>query len=369
MKVLLLGGTGAMGLPLIDYLAKDGHEVFITSRSERKTDLENVRYIKGNAKDDKFIQEILTYSYDAIVDFMHYHVDDFKKLVKTLLEAADHYLFLSSSRVYAPSDLPLKEDSPRLLDTVKDEKYLATEEYALSKARCENVLFENQKKNWTIIRPYITYNTERIQLSIFEKEGWLYRALQGRSIVFSRDLASKRTSLTHGNDVAKVMADLIQKGAGKGEAVHIVGNDSMTWGSILEIYMAVLEEKRHFCPPILMLEDGTELGQVVGNSYKFKYDRMVDKSFDSSKADWLCQKKINYIGMKEGLRAVLEELLESRKVIRRPSVFLEAYLDKCAGERSKLGDYSSVKEKIMYLTYRYTPYMERKIKARKDIWW
>lgn len=368
MKVLLLGGTGAMGVPLIDFLARDGQDVVVTSRTGRKDDRDNVRYIMGNARDDAFLNEVLSEKYDAVVDFMHYHAGEFKKRLELLLNSTDHYFFLSSSRVYAPSEKPLTEDSPRLLDVVSDEKYLATEEYALEKARCENLLFQNHSKNWTIIRPYITYNTERLQLSIFEKEGWLYRALQGKSIVFSKDLASKKTSLTHGKDVAKVMADLIEKKAGMGEAIHIVGRDSMTWNEILEIYLDVIEEVMHFRPNVVMLENGTELGRVVGNSYKFRYDRMVDKCFDSSKADRLCQKEIQYIGMNEGLSQALKDLLQSGKKINRPGIMLEAYLDKCAGENEKMGNYSLMK-RVKYLAYRYTPYLGRKIKARGDIWW
>ena len=52
----------------------------------------------------------------------------------------------------------------------------------------ENLLFNSEKNNFTIIRPTITYNTQRLQLGVLEKENWLYRALHGRAIVFSDDV-------------------------------------------------------------------------------------------------------------------------------------------------------------------------------------
>ena len=85
---------------------------------------------------------------------------------------------------YANENGRITEKSKRLLDVCTDEEYLKTDEYALTKVRQENILLSSGKKNWTIIRPYITYNVERLQLGVYEKENWLYRALHGRSIVF-----------------------------------------------------------------------------------------------------------------------------------------------------------------------------------------
>ena len=41
---------------------------------------------------------------------------------------------------------------------------------ALQKAREENLLLKSDSRNWTIIRPYITYYDERLQLGVFEKK-------------------------------------------------------------------------------------------------------------------------------------------------------------------------------------------------------
>ena len=69
---------------------------------------------------------------------------------------------------------------------IKDEEYLNTDEYALSKARQENILHEAGCNNWTIISPYITFSETRLQLGVLEKEDWLWRAINGYSIVFQK---------------------------------------------------------------------------------------------------------------------------------------------------------------------------------------
>ena len=132
-NVLLLGGTDSVGT--VDLLQRNGFNYFVTTRRPRPS-YDKVRYMTGNAHD---------------MCFLKYHV------------------FLSSARVYAPSDKPITEESPRLLEIVKDTDYLSTDEYALSKARQEDIL-KATGGNYTIIRPYITFAENRFQLGVQEKE-------------------------------------------------------------------------------------------------------------------------------------------------------------------------------------------------------
>lgn len=118
MKVLVLGGTGAMGMHLVHLLSNNGDETIVTSRKQRAAE-ENINYIQGNAHDIRFLQTILLEPLDAIVDFMIYTTQSFKERVNLLLDATSQYVFLSSSRVYADSETPITEDSSRLLDVSK----------------------------------------------------------------------------------------------------------------------------------------------------------------------------------------------------------------------------------------------------------
>ncbi len=113
--------------------------IAITSRKSHPSS-NNIRYIAGNAHDNAFLDELLTEKYDVIVDFMVYNTDEFRKRATKLLKSCTQYVFISSSRVYADTEMVITEDSPRLLDTCTDEEYLTTDEYALTKARQENIL-------------------------------------------------------------------------------------------------------------------------------------------------------------------------------------------------------------------------------------
>ena len=211
MNILILGGTGAMGVHLVNILAESSdNSVYVTTRKNRISSKSNISYISGDAHGTAFIDSILAkQQWDAIVDFMVYNTEEFKARADKMLCSCSQYVFLSSSRVYAESKEPLTENSPRLLDVCNDKDFLATDEYALTKARQENILFENEKKNWTIIRPYITYSENRLQLGVFEKEIWLFAALNCGALVFSKDVAQHRTTLTYGFDVARGIAAII----------------------------------------------------------------------------------------------------------------------------------------------------------------
>lgn len=189
---------------------EEGDNIFVTTRNKSAKDIKNIHFLHGNAKDIQFVKS-LDNNFDVVVDFMSYKTDEFANRVAMLLNKTKHYVFLSSARVFA-NDKVITEESPRLLDVSKDKQYLETDEYALTKARQEDILNSCNKRNYTIIRPYITYGKERLQLSVLEKEEWLFRALTNRSIVFCKELANKSTTLTDSRDVAKSIFKILSGG-------------------------------------------------------------------------------------------------------------------------------------------------------------
>ena len=280
MRVLILGGTGAIGKPLVDRLARRSEEVFITSR-DKHYDNKNVHYIQGNAKNNDFLSTILQNKYDVIVDFMVYGTEQFRKRLNLFLDHTDQYVFLSSSRVYAESESLLVEQSPRLLEISKDQRYLLTDEYALAKAREEDLLYQCGRTNWTIIRPYITYNDNRLQLGMLEKELWLKRALEGKSIIFPRDIAEKNTTLTYGLDVSILISKLVGNNSALGKTYHITSSQSVKWGEILELYVTVLERETGKKPRVVMPESSAEFLNLL-NKWQIKYDRLYNRIFNNN---------------------------------------------------------------------------------------
>lgn len=255
MKILVLGGTGAIGSYLIKLLSLNGHQVVVTSRSSRETEDSNVTFVKGNAKDLDFLHELLKNKWDAIVDFMSYKTAEFQTNITCLLQSTEQYLFLSSARVFADTcGEAIKESSLRLLDSTHDADYLSTDEYALAKARQENILKTSTYKNWTILRPYITYGTYRLQLGVLEKEEWLYRILHGRTAVFSEDIARQFTTMTYGMNVSQCICRLIGHQKTLCEDFNLTTSYKLKWEDIVRIYKKVIEQKIGRVPKFKMVD-------------------------------------------------------------------------------------------------------------------
>ncbi|MDR0606075.1 MAG: NAD-dependent epimerase/dehydratase family protein [Bacteroidales bacterium] len=351
MKVLVLGGTGAIGIHLVRLLSENGIETFVTSRNPKESK-NSIKYIQGNAYDIFFLKTILEEHWDAIVDFMIYTTQNFKERVSLFLNATNQYVFLSSARVYANVEPIITENSPRLLDVSDDKEYLKTDEYALAKARQEDILKKSGHKNWTIIRPYITYSENRLQLGILEKEIWLYRVLQGKTIVFSEDIYQKKTTLTYGLDVSKGIASIIGNSKALGEIFQITQNkeESRTWGEIFEkIYVPVMEKYLGHKPKILLL-DKEQFLKIPFGKYQIIYDRLFDRSFDNSKIE-------KYFGTKDftkhetGLQNCLEKFLRNPQ-FKNINWHIMSKMDRYTGEISFLTELKSFMQRIKSLHHK-----------------
>jgi len=350
-KILILGGTGAMGKHLVEKLAGSDYLVYVTSREEHAS-IGNVIYLKGNAKELSFLLPLLKMEhFHSIFNFMTYTTEQFKEVVKSLLEATDHYFFLSSSRVYADSEEPLSETSPRLLDKIEDSEYLTTDNYALAKARQEDTLRQSGLNNWTIIRPYLTYSETRLQLGFFEQNTWLLRALEGKTIVFSRDLAEKYTTLTYGADIAEALCRLIGKKEALGEILQITCCQSLKWGDILSIYTDELRKITGKEVKVKMLETAP-INIIPTEKWTYKYDRLFNRRFKSGKIESILGTTLTFTSPEEGLRKCIREFVKKPNV-KGYSWRIEAQLDKLTGENIPPHTIITRRQHLLYLSYRY----------------
>lgn len=353
-KILILGGTGAMGKHLVQELKGTNNQVTVTSR-RYFANQGNISFIQGNAHNQHFLDNLLSQRFNVIIDFMAYTTEEFKLRYNKMLENCGQYIFMSSSRVYACSEQALTESSPRLLDVCTDKEYLATDEYALAKARQENLLKNSGRKNYTIIRPYITYSENRLQLGVLEKESWLYRALKGRTIVFSKDIADKYTTLTYGMDVSSAIIKLIGNKKAYGEIFHITSNQSYPWSRVLNWYLDAIEQYSGNRPRIKMEEKSLNL-RFDHAKYQAKYDRYYNRSFDNSKINEFVDTS-SFTAANIGLLQCINRFIES------PSFLYidwkkEAYYDRLTGEHASIKEMPTFKQKIKYLIFRYivSPY-------------
>lgn len=235
-KVLVLGATGAMGRYLVPELKNLGYDVTAVALDEVSPFEKDVEYVQGNAFDKELLNALLCRGFDGVVNFMCYGNEPFKDYYKLFLENTQHYIFLSSCRVYGDKEWPIKETSPRLWDTSQDEELKASNDYCIHKARDEDLLFSSPYQNWTIVRPATTFSTMRLQLVTLEFQNSVARALCGKKVVLPVQAKDKPATLSWGGDVAKMMARILFKKDAMRQAYNVCSAESRTWEEIAEYY-------------------------------------------------------------------------------------------------------------------------------------
>ncbi len=311
-KILLIGGTGAMGVYLTPELLKKGYKVDVVSLDERVSDHPNLTYMKMDCKDLEVQKKLLENHYDAVVDFLIYKGDqnvEFKPHMEQFLANTDHYVYFSSYRIYADEEHPIRESSPRLLDVSTDADFLASanNEYSLYKAIGEELLRASGKKNWTAVRPAITFSQRRFQLTTLEANVVVERMRAGKVVVLPEAAMDKQATMSWAGDVAKMLAAIVLNEKAYGETYTLATAEHQTWREVANIYSEIGGLK------YITVDTDTYLNIVKpGNPhdrYQLEYDRCFDRIVDNSKILELAGlKQSDLMPVKDALKMELDSL-------------------------------------------------------------
>ncbi len=301
-KVLVLGATGAMGRYLVPELVNLNYEVVGVGKEETAPWKEDATYIQGNAFDKEFLEELLKEEFDGIVNFMDYGKYAFSDYYKLFLENTDHYIFLSSCRVYDDKEQPIKETSPRLWDSSEDEVLRASHDYCIHKAQDEDLLMASLYNNFTIVRPATTFSTMRLQLVTLEFKDSVGRALMGKKVVLPIQAKDKPATLSWGGDVAKMIARILFKEEAKRESYNVCSAEYRTWEEIAEYYHELVGLEAVWVDK----EDYLKILSPEGNinvRWQLEYARLFRRITDNSKVLTLTGlKQEELISMYDGLK-------------------------------------------------------------------
>ena len=282
-KVLVLGATGAMGQYLIPHLAEMGYQIDAVALEEKQSEWPNVTYIQANAKDRSFFPQLLSRKYDGIVDFLIYNSNDLAYYPLALAAGTGHYIFLSSYRIYDNKEHPVRETSPRLLDTADDIVLRNSDDYCIYKARGENVLRTLTKKNWTIVRPAITYSKMRYQLVTLEAPNTVGRAFAGKKTVLPESARKVQATMSWGGDTALMIAKLLFNEKALGEAFSVCTAEHHSWEEIAAYYKEICGLESVWIDP----DDYIRILNPDPYDRRFRWqldcDRLFDRIMDNSK--------------------------------------------------------------------------------------
>ena len=113
MKVLVVGGTRYFGIPMVNALLRNGHEITIATRGNSKPDFEgSVEYIVMDRMDSSSVKNALAgCHFDVIIDKIAYSSNDVKALLENV--SCDKYIQMSTCSVYPKEHAGILEDEFR----------------------------------------------------------------------------------------------------------------------------------------------------------------------------------------------------------------------------------------------------------------
>lgn len=283
-KVLVLGSTGAMGQYLVPLLAAQGYQIDSVSYDEMAAPLpSNVRHIKANVKENDTLLNLLQNHYEGIVDFLIYPTAELVYRLPMLVKNTGHYIYLSSYRIYDNKEHPVKESSPRLLDSSEDVLLRNSDDYCIYKARGENILQSFAEKNWTIIRPAITYSLMRYQLVTLEAANTVGRAFAGKAVVLPEQARTVQATMSWAGDVAQMIAGLLFNEKARGETFTVATAEHHSWGEIADYYKDICNLKAVWVDKKDYLRILCPDPYQINASWQLEYDRLFDRIMDNSK--------------------------------------------------------------------------------------
>ena len=303
-KVLLIAGGGTLGRYTAKELLSKDCQVDIICLEDYTSDNPNLRYYKANA-DLKYLTEFLKDKYyDGIVNFIHYYVPEmYKPVHKLLTSKTDQLIFLSSYRVYAESKQPLTEEAPFLADVVEDEEFLKSEDYAVPKAICEKFLREESgTKNWTVVRPVISFSDKRFDLVTVSGREIIDAAKSGKTILLPKAAKNLTAGLDWAGNSGKLIANLLFKKECLGEAYTVSSGQNLTWGEVADIYTRLTGVNFRWA-------DTEEYVSTGHGGNGLFYDRLYDRAVDNTKILKATGfKKEDFTSIEDGIKIELNNI-------------------------------------------------------------
>lgn len=157
MKILVVGGTKFFGIPMVNALLFNNHEVTIASRGLAKDPFGNrVKRITFDRSNAESVREALqNQHFDVVIDKIAYSSNDVKRLLDVV--SCDRYIMMSTTAVYDPFHMNTVEAEFDGHD--RELRWLERydEPYNITKQQAEIALCkEYDDVKWTVVRyPFV----------------------------------------------------------------------------------------------------------------------------------------------------------------------------------------------------------------------
>lgn len=298
MNILILGGSGILSTDFTKKCLDEGNVVYTLNRGNRTHFIDSrAKLIKADLRNEsedvlreKIFKELP--SYDVIIDFLSFNPDHLKRTLSILDGCFNQFIFISSSTVYKKKsdDEILTEQSE-----IGNEKW----DYAYNKYLCEEML-KKSTGNYTIIRPYVTYGKNRIPFPIIPGDQYtLLARIMANKPVIMFEQGNAICTLTHTQDFAKTIYELLLNEKAYKEAFHITSTSEQTWFEVYTILCELLNKKPNICSL-----DRAETKKYMPEFYEILVgDKGTNMRFDNTKiSNAIGHPVYNDVSLRDGLK-------------------------------------------------------------------
>lgn len=253
MKLLVLGGTKFLGIPVVEAALAAGHEVTIANRGQTRPELfPDLERIAVDLHGD--LAPLAGGAWDGVVDLDPTQLTrQTRRRAEALRDAVGHYVYVSSVSAFSDLSTPPNEDSPVFEPLDPEPEEFAMEHYGALKA-----------------------GSERAVLDVFGERGAVIRAglivgphdLTDRFTYWPRRLAEGGDVLAPGTpedrvqfiDVRDLGAWLVHLAAERIGGVFIATGPSLPFGETLERIAAAVgaDVRLHWVDDATLLAAGVE---------------------------------------------------------------------------------------------------------------
>lgn len=353
MKILMIGGTGTISYDATQYFLNQGHEVYLLNRGNRNNlKHNNLHYIIGDANNPKLLQKVLfELKFDTIIDFIIFTKQQMQERMPVYSGKCTQFIFISSATVYSLTNDIISEES-----TEKNNVYW---KYSHNKIECENYLKSHASElriNYTIVRPYITYDNRRIPFPVITKFSYytlINRILNGKPVILCGNGDNKLT-LTHTKDFAVALEGVIQNKQAMNEEFHITGDCVTTWNEIYEVICRALNVKNE----VIHIPTNELANFFITESDELLFDKSMTHIFDNSKIKKIVPNFKTSRTVEEGITETIISLKENHRLQKIDSVWddiIDVIIEKYEKSKGISTHVASMKAKIIYVIYQKMP--------------
>lgn len=298
MKVLIIGGTGNISMPVSRLAVQKGIDLYLLNRGNKREQPQGAHHIHADISDVEKVRTALEgHTWDCVADFIVFKPEQIERDFDLFKGRVKQYIFISSASAYQkpPASHIITESTPLT------NPYW---QYSRDKIACEDLMNRYYRQDGfpiTIVRPSHTYDTV-IPTAV---GGWddytlIDRMIRGEKVIVHGDGTSLWT-LTHAEDFAKGFVGLLGNPTAIGHAFHITSDEALTWDRIYGIIgesVGVAPRIVHIPSDYLARFDADLSGSLIG-------DKSNCAVFDNSKIKSFVPDFQATIPFREGIRRTI----------------------------------------------------------------